>query len=126
MLRNSIRTRKDARVLTKLSDIGCNGFGIHAVFVAQLLSAIYSAQNNAISECQSLRQRVLEDFAAHRIGTRLENRPHPPSWPARPCRLNRSLHGCGMVRKIVHDQDAANLAFYVHSTLHAAKCGQGL
>ena len=43
MLRNGIRTRKDVRVSSQFANIGRYCFWIHAVFVAQLLSAVNAA-----------------------------------------------------------------------------------
>src|SRR5262245_24081141 len=57
MLRNSIRGRKDVRVLSELAYIRGDHFGIHAVFVAQLLPAVDSAENHVIAQGERFWQR---------------------------------------------------------------------
>jgi hypothetical protein len=94
---------------------GRDSFGIEAVFVAELLSSENAAERNAISKCESLRERLLKDFAAHRVRTRLQNSPETAIRPATASGLNRGAHGRGMVREVVYHENTVMFPFDIEA-----------
>ncbi|EAU67322.1 hypothetical protein STIAU_7050 [Stigmatella aurantiaca DW4/3-1] len=67
---------------------------------------------------------LLVDVAAAGVGARLEEGPQPPLGVALADGGDRLPDGGGMVREVVHDQDAAGLTAHLLAALHPAEAGE--
>jgi len=64
MFRDGVGAGKHAGIFAERADTFCNGLGVKAILVAQLLGAKNAAENDAVAEGKRLRQRFLKEFDA--------------------------------------------------------------
>src|SRR5579871_1170300 len=119
MFGNGFRAGENFGVDSEFANIGGDGFRIEAIFIAELLRVVHAAKNHLVAGGEGLRQRFLENFAAHGIGTRLKYGPQAASRPTAARSGDRGANGSGMMRKIVDDEHPAEFTLYVEAALYA-------
>src|SRR6516162_2075555 len=118
---NGIGTGEDASVLAKSADSGGNGFGVEALVIGELACTVDPAEENSVAEGQGLRESVLKNATAHRIGARFQDGPETAAGPSEAGGFDRGADGRGVMREIVNDEDAVGFTFDVHAAANAAK-----
>src|ERR1700676_4948202 len=93
---------------------------------------MHAGEQDAIGKRKRCRKRIVENFAAHGIGTRFQYRPNSAARPTQTGGVDGGVNGGGVVGEIVYNQNACDLALYVHAALNAvesvecfANCGGG-
>src|SRR5262249_13082274 len=91
MFGNCFCAAQESGIHAELANVFGNAFRIETVLVAKLRSMIDAAKYDLVRCGKRLRERILENFAPHRIRARLKNRPQTSSRPAAAsCRYRRA------------------------------------